>query len=998
MFRFMTPLNRVLTFSLAIILFFPEQTQAQRVIVRGQVKEAGTGETLPGVNVVIKGTNIGTVTDIDGRYTIEISEPTNSMLIFSYVGYVTQEMAVNNQTTIDITLEEDIDILQEIVVIGYGTVRKSDLTGSVSSIRGKDLGKVTSSNPMQSLQGKVPGVQVSSASGAPGSSVIVRIRGQGTFNVAAPIYVVDGVIVQDIDFLNSADIESVDILKDASATAIYGSRGANGVVMITTKKGKLGEPVISFNAEYSIQKLEKKIDLLNGREFAIVANQIKSGSYNNVDLVPDTDWQDLIFDIAPMQHYQISASGASEKTSYYIGMGYFNQEGIITKSNYERVTLKLNNSYNITNFIKIGNNIAVTPYKRQNTNGNAVFVAYRAWPTLEPFQPDGTYTPVPGVGNVLADIEYTNSFDNGLRTVGNFYGDVDFLKGIKFRSSFGVDIDNVKSKRFTPIYFVNSQQENSTDDLTKNYFFKTDWLWENTLSFNNETGPHYVDAVIGFTMQESSSEQVTLVGENLLRPDQDFWYINPNNINPNGILNGVNDDLNFSMISYLARFNYTLKDKYLFTATFRRDGSSKFTKENKYANFPSFAVGWNLINENFLREIPFLSNLKLRASWGIVGNEKIRYSSQFSLISNGLNAVFGTEDVQYPGSSYGISGNSGIKWENTHQTDIGFEFGFFGDQLIGELDYYNKRTKDILIPLLVPGYFGNGDGATIFFNAGEVVNKGLEYILAFRGETSSINYRIGTNGTTIHNETVKVRGTGGSDDELGGFANGQVTRSAPGLPIGAFYGYIVDGIFQNSAELNSYPHLNNTGVGDLRYRDVNADGVLNGDDRTMIGSPIPDFVYGLNLEVGYKGVELSIDFQGQAGNEIYNNKETVRPDLYNFEQRYFNYWTGDGSTNTDPRPSSGGVNFNNPSSHFIYNGSFFRLRSLTLAYNFPTSLISRARIQSAKVYFSGTNVFTISDYTGYSPEVSSEIVNLNGIDFGGYPVSQIFSIGLNVNF
>ncbi|MBL7857686.1 MAG: TonB-dependent receptor [Cyclobacteriaceae bacterium] len=970
---------------------------AQTRTIQGKVTDAENGQGLPGVNVVVQGTARGTTTDVDGVYTIELAAAENT-LNFTFVGYKTQTVQVGERTTINIALEVDVLTLEDIVVIGYGTVKKSDLTGSVSSMKGNDLNKIPAASPVLALQGKIPGVQITTASGAPGAGAIVRIRGVGTFNNASPIYVVDGVILDNIDFLNSGDIQSIEVLKDASATAIYGSRGANGVVMVTTKKGVMGQeyPTISVNADYSVQSLTNRIDLLSGREFAIIANEINPGSYNNVDAVPNTDWQDLLFQTAPIQNYQISAAGASAKIQYYVGIGYFNQKGIIPKSNYERLTIKLNNTYHLSKNVRFGNNLAFTPYSQQNTNNNSVFVVYRAQPTVNPYQPDGSYSPVPGVGNVLADLEYTNSYGKGIRSVGNFYTEVDFLKYFTFKSSFGVDFSYGKSKSFTPVFYVDPQQQNSTSDLNKSFGDNSTWLWENTINYTRNFGKSSLNAVVGYTMQETASEFISASGENILRDGEDFWYLDPGNIVPTTVNNGVSDDLNYSMISYLFRANYTYDRKYLLTVTYRRDGSSKFSKDNRFADFPSVALGWNVINENFLNDVAVLSNFKVRGSWGVIGNEKTRYDRRYSSVLNGVGGVFGAGEIYTTGSTYGPSGNPNLKWESTYQTDIGVELGFLEDKLTAEIDYYNKRTEDILIDLPVPGYLGNGDGASITYNAAEVLNKGIELNLGWNDEIlGGLKYRIGAIATTIHNEALKVKATGGEGDYQPNGAG--TTRTSVGLPLGAFYGYVVDGVFQNQAELDAYPHLSIAEVGDVRFVDTNKDGVLNGNDRTYIGSPIPKVLYGLNLEGAYKGFSLSIDFQGQQGNKIYNAKETVRPALYNFEQHVFDRWTGEGTSNTEPRSSAGGYNFL-PSTRFIQDGSFFRLRSISLAYGLPQQMIEKIHFKSAQVYVRGTNLFTVTKFTGYTPEVSSGSVLDNGIDSGGYPIPSVYSVGFNVTF
>jgi TonB-linked SusC/RagA family outer membrane protein len=974
---------------------------AQVKTVTGKVTAAEDGFGLPGVNVVVKGTSKGVSTDPDGNYSISLEQAENT-LVFSFVGYASQEVNVGNLTTLDVQLVSDAEQLEELVVIGYGTVKKSDLTGAVSTVKSGELTKIPSFSPVQALQGKVAGVQITSTSGAPGASAVVRIRGTGTFGSAAPIYVVDGVILDNIDFLNPSDIESMDVLKDASATAIYGSRGANGVIMVTTKKGKKGQevPVISFSTEYSVQKLQKKIDLLNGTEFATIVNEFKPGTYNNVDVVPNTDWQDLIFETAPIYSANFSLTGSTERTDYYFGIGYFNQDGIIPKSNYERLTIKLNNTFHLNKAVRVGNNINITPYNQQNTNGNAPFVVYRAQPVVTPFQADGSYSEVPGVGNVLADIENTNSFNKGVRGVGNIYAEVDILEGLTFKTSIGIDVEYRKNKNFTPAFYVSPQQQNGTSDLTKENSDRTSWLWENTLTYNKQFGVHSVNAVVGFTTQESTSEQMVVGAENLIREGEDFWYINPDNINEALVENTVDLNQNYSMMSYLARVNYTYNQRYLLTATFRRDGSSKFLEENRWGNFPALAVGWNIINEDFMQDSKIFSNLKLRASWGIIGNEKIDYSRIYSAVLNGVGAVFGKAETVYPGSTYGVSGNPNLKWENTEQLDLGVEMGFFNDQLTTEIGYYQKNTQDILINLPVPGYLGNGEGAAITYNAGEVLNKGFEFDVKWSSQWRDLRYTIGALGSTVHNEALKVMNTGGGGDQL--FNGSQTTRTAPGLPLGSFYGYVVDGIFQNQAELDAYPHNSQAGIGDLRFVDVNNDKVLNGFDRTNTGSPIPTFIWGFSLSLGYKSFDLSADFQGQSGNKIYNAKETVRPDLYNYEQHVWDRWTGEGTSNTEPRATAGGYNFL-PSSRFIQDGSFTRLRNVTIGYNLPGDLAEKIRMKTARVYVRGTNLFTWTNFTGYSPEVAGSTDTQGGnldrsIDNSTYPVTAIYSAGLNLTF
>lgn len=988
--------KKFLLLNLLLVLCLPEAF-AQKT-VSGRVTDAETGETLPGVNILILGKTKGTITNNDGSYTINMEEDENT-LVFSFIGYRPDTITVTTSRRVDVQLKVEALFIEDIVVVGYGVQRKSDLTGSVVSVKSEELTRIPTSSPMQALEGKVPGLQVASSSGAPGSGVVVRVRGVGTFNNSNPIYVVDGVILDNIDYLNTADIESMEILKDASATAIYGSRGANGVIIVTTKKSKLGTDKTTFNLSYenSYQKLINRIDLLSGREFATVVNVINPGTYNNIDAVPNTNWQDIIFDdgfSAPIHNIQFSASGATSKMQYYVGIGYYNQTGIINKSNFERLTVKLNNTYQLNKWLNIGNNVTIVPFKQQNTNGNVVFVAYRAWPVLEPYQADGSYTALPGTGNPLADIEYTNSFSNGLKGTGNIFGDATLTKGLVLRSSFGVDLGFNRSKSFSPTYFVSPQQQNSENDLYKGEGTQNSWIWENTLNYNHDFDRHHFDALAGFTMQDVTSENIGISGINVIRDAEDFWYINSNNINPNSVYNGIDASYYFSMISYLFRVNYSYNSRYLLTATYRVDGSSKFTKDNRYSGFPSVALGWNVHNESFLKNSMTINNLKLKISWGKIGNEKISYDKQYSLVGSGLDAVFGIGDFIIPGQTYETTGNPNLVWETTSQSNIGIELGLWDNKLTAELDYFSKTTSDILIALEIPGYIGNGSGSTITRNAAEVLNSGFEFNIRWNDHIGEFRYSVGLMGNTLHNEVKKISGSGATDDYLLG--GDGFTRSVVGKPVGAFYGYKVDGIFQNQAELDAYPHRSNAGIGDLRFVNTNGDNVLTDADRTYLGSPIPTLLMGLNLNASYKNFNLSIDVQSQFGSKIYNVKETVRPDLYNFEKHVKDFWRGEGTSNSEPRPTSGGYNFL-PSERFVQDGSFIRLRNVSVGYSIPKKFTDSINAGNIYVYLSGTNLLTFTKYTGYTPEILGGPID-NALDYGTYPVSSIFSAGIRVTF
>ncbi len=1001
---------------LVFLVLLSTQAFSQARTITGTVTDALTQETLPGASILVKGTTTGTVTDIDGKFILEA--PAGAItLVVSFVGYESVEIAVTTQAVIDIALNPSKVALEEVVVIGYGTVRKSDLSGSVASIKSEDITKITASNPVQSLQGRVSGVQVSSLNGAPGSSPVVRVRGVGTFNNTSPIYVVDGVILDDISFLNASDIASMEVLKDASATAIYGSRGANGVIMVTTKSGKTeeGKTVFNFTGEAGIQRVAKTIDLLDGREFAIISNEIKPGSYNNVDAVPNTDWQDLIFDIAPVQNYQLSASGASKTMNYYLGVGYFKQDGIIDRSSFQKITTKFNSTYNMTGWLKVGTNISITPFK-QRISPNVTYQAYRAQPLLVPYYDDGTYGVVYNVGNPFADLDNSNNYRNGFRGVGNIFAEAQIRKDFTFKTSFGLDGEYVKATNFTPAFTVYNpdgtatQQQNVLSDLTKASNDMITWLWENTLSYRKVINKHAFDAVAGYTMQRTRSEFFSITGANIIRDSESFWYINPAYIedpandvnNVSTITNGVDAGMYYSMISYLFRVNYTFADKYILTATFRRDGSSKFSEDNRYSNFPSFAAGWNISREQFMEDVDLISKLKIRASWGKIGNEKIPYLRRFSLVQSDIVAVFGNPSATFPAASYGVLGNPDLVWETTSQADIGLEVGILDDRLTAEFDFYNKVTSDILVDLTVPGYFGNGQGAKITYNAGEVLNRGFEYNLLWRDQVNEFKYNVGFLGSTIHNEVLQIGGSVGIDSLLiGGYlGNGiPVTRTEVGLPIGAFYGYQTDGVFQTQEEIDNYPRYTQEELrpGDLRFVDVNGDGVISPLDRTYLGSPIPKFIFGLSAGFEWKGIDFSLNIQGQTGNKIFNGKEVVRPDPYNFEAHVMDRWTGPGTSNEEPRPSFGGYNYN-ISDHFIYDGSFVRIRNIILGYTIPREWSSKLYMQNLRVYAKVDNLYTFTKFTGYSPEIGSSGVLDNGIDNGIYPITAVYSFGVNLTF
>lgn len=977
---------------MAALVSVPQILSAQSRTVTGTVISGDEDEPLIGVSIVVKGTNIGTTTDLDGNYSIDVRSPDDT-LRYTYIGYSPVEIRVGTQSVIDVEMNIDAQTLDEVVVIGYGTMRKSDLTGSVYSVRGEDLVKNPEANAIQALQGKVPGVQVSSSSGNPGESPVIRIRGVSTFLAgASPVFVVDGVILDDISFLNSSDIESIEVLKDASATAIYGTRGANGVIIVTTKSGREGKPLISASASYSIERVDNKIDLLESRDFANVVNELIPGTFNNIDALPNTDWQDEIFeDFTPIQKYDLSLSGGGGNATYYIGSSYFNQEGVLEKSDYERFTLKLNNSLEANNFLTLGSNLTFSKEEKTNPPG-VVAAAYRAWPTESPVDDQGNFIEVQGSGNPLASIFYANNFTDRLRAVGNIYAEVEIIEDLTFRSSYQLDWQHSENVGFSPVFFVSPAQMNEESDLSKTRRIDQSWIWENTLRYAREIDEHRFNLLAGYTAQETEREGLTGTIDNLIREERDFWFLDAGD---GTTIDAFNNGEIFSYLSYLFRINYTFRDRYLFTGTFRRDGSSKFGTNNRHGNFPSLALGWRLSEEPFMQANTLFTNLKLRLSWGINGNDKIPYQARFARVSSvNLEGVFGKDENLVSGATLSDAGNPDLQWENTETYDFGIEFGLLDNRLTGELEYYSKQTDKVLVPLLLPAHFGNGPFNRVVFNAADVKNTGLEFYLNWKDNIGDFSYSVGFLGSTVTNEVTDV----GAADEFisdGSLGNGQlVTRTETGSSIGSFYGYKVVGVFQNEAELTQYPVLSGQRVGDFRYLDADGDGVITPDDRVSLGSYIPDFLVGLNISAGWKNFELLVDIQGQFGNEIYNGKRAVRPELYNYETFILDRWTGPGTSDTQPRLTAGGLNYS-PSDWFIEDGSFLRLRSISLSYAFPTSLLERANLATANIFIRGTNLVTLTDFSGYSPEIASQNVLSSGIDLGTYPITATYSVGLN---
>lgn len=999
--------------------------QAQPFTIFGTVSDKN--EPLVGAAIYQLGTSNGTVTDVNGKFRLQVDG--EATLRVSYIGYTAQEISVKSNQSLNIILEEDNNQLDEVVVIGYGSVKKSDLTGSVATVKAEDFVNTAISSLDQGLQGKVAGMVVNMSSGQPGAPSSVRIRGTSSINGNnEPLYVIDGVFIvpetnvgavtgpslNPLSNINPADIESIEVLKDASATAIYGTRGANGVIIVTTKRGKRGTTVVSVNYTASVQELRKKIPMLNASQLAILGNEATDNGgaprrliyASPTNLGVGTDWQDQIFQLAPMNNVQISARGGSEMTTYSISANYFDQQGIITNSDFTKGNLRINLDQKLNQKVSIGTSLNIN---RSLLHGvvtdaeSAIPSSVTSWalafnPGLSVYDDNGDYTfenntSQPAVGNPVADINKTKQLSTSTRLLGNIFATWDITNALRFKSSIGTDAVFTGEKSFIPNDVKRGVASNGQAAIANQQGIN--WLFENTLSYNKKFGVHSINAVIGHTLQAYKNDF-------LFTATSDF---DDNRLGYNAIQVGSNKTLLFNgssgwqLQSFLGRVNYNLKEKYLFTASARVDGSSKFGTGNKYGLFPSLAFAWRIKDESFLASSKLITDLKLRTGYGVVGNEGIPPYSSLGLLET-TEAYFGETEIA-KGSGPASRQNNALKWETTSQFDMGVDLGIFDNRITLVADLYYKKTKDLLLNAPVP-YTSGFDYA--FFNVGTMENKGLEIALSTVNSTRAIKWNTSFNISFNRNKVLNLNSDEGipSDPLLG--INGWTSIDA-GQPIGTFYGYQTNGIIQLGEDPTKVPRFVDYAptYGDRKYVDQNGDGVLNEFDKIVLGNANPDFSYGFNNTISYKNISLNFFIQGVYGNQIVNfNKFSLESfdGNQNNSTAALNRWTPTNPSNEFPRANVS-PRVNTLSDHQVEDASYLRLKNITLSYDLA-KIMSRRNIKMSTFSFfvSAKNLITITKYSGYDPEVNRFIKNPRsfGADFGSYPSTKIFSTGLNVVF
>lgn len=998
--KYKMPISRLRMMVCLIGMLLPMCMFAQQITVQGVVKDQ-TGETVIGASVMEKGTTNGTITGIDGDFSLNMSP--NGTLVVSFVGYKTQEVQVKGQKQLQVVLSEDAEMLDEVVVIGYGTMKKSDLTGAVSSIGNKDIKDSPVSNLGQAIQGKISGVQIVDA-GKPGDNVSIKIRGLGSINNCDPLVVIDGVPTDlGLSSLNMADVERLDVLKDASATAIYGSRGANGVVMITTKRGTEGKGKLAVSANYSFQNATNVPSLLNAAQYAELSNDMMVNSGRNPnpewanpsELGAGTDWMDELLRTGVMQNYTVSYSGGNEKSHYYVSGGFLDQSGIVKSVNYRRFTFQSNSDAQVLKWLKFSNNITFSADTKKSGSYN-IGDALKALPIYPVKNEDGSWSGPDGnsewygsTRNPIGPTELNKSQTDGYNFLANLTAELTFTKWLKFKSTFGYDAKFWFIDNFTPKY---NWKPTPTEETSR---YKSDnksftYLWDNYFLFDHTFAEkHRVGLMAGMSAQWNTNDYLN-AQKNV------FMFDNVHEMDNGEEMYAIGgNETEWALLSYMARVNYSYEDRYLLTATIRRDGSSRFGKKHRWGTFPSVSVAWRASQEKWFPKNDYINDLKVRAGYGVTGSQASVGNYSYLASYNTSVYPFGISSGNQTALVSSTLANPYIHWEEVAQTNIGFDASLFNSRVMFSFDAYLKETRDMLVKASIPITSGFEDTTTTCTNAGKVRNQGIEMSLHTINLTGELGWE--TNLTATYNKNKIKDLNSDVPYYINQINNSYVTMLAKDYPINVFYGYVTDGIFQNQSEVNTHAVQPGAEPGDIRFRDLNNDGVINDSDRTVIGNPNPSWLFSMNNSLSYKGFELSVFLQGIAGNKIYNANNidnTGMAAAYNQTTDVLKRWQGEGTSNSMPRAVFGDPNQNTRvSDRFVENGSYLRLKNITLSYTFPKQWLQKAQIENARLSLSCENVATITGYSGFDPEVG-----INGIDQNRYPISRTFSLGLNFNF
>lgn len=998
--KYKMPISRLRMMVCLIGMLLPMCMFAQQITVQGVVKDQ-TGETVIGASVMEKGTTNGTITGIDGDFSLNMSP--NGTLVVSFVGYKTQEVQVKGQKQLQVVLSEDAEMLDEVVVIGYGTMKKSDLTGAVSSIGNKDIKDSPVSNLGQAIQGKISGVQIVDA-GKPGDNVSIKIRGLGSINNCDPLVVIDGVPTDlGLSSLNMADVERLDVLKDASATAIYGSRGANGVVMITTKRGTEGKGKLAVSANYSFQNATNVPSLLNAAQYAELSNDMMVNSGRNPnpewanpsELGAGTDWMDELLRTGVMQNYTVSYSGGNEKSHYYVSGGFLDQSGIVKSVNYRRFTFQSNSDAQVLKWLKFSNNITFSADTKKSGSYN-IGDALKALPIYPVKNEDGSWSGPDGnsewygsTRNPIGPTELNKSQTDGYNFLANLTAELTFTKWLKFKSTFGYDAKFWFIDNFTPKY---NWKPTPTEETSR---YKSDnksftYLWDNYFLFDHTFAEkHRVGLMAGMSAQWNTNDYLN-AQKNV------FMFDNVHEMDNGEEMYAIGgNETEWALLSYMARVNYSYEDRYLLTATIRRDGSSRFGKKHRWGTFPSVSVAWRASQEKWFPKNDYINDLKVRAGYGVTGSQASVGNYSYLASYNTSVYPFGISSGNQTALVSSTLANPYIHWEEVAQTNIGFDASLFNSRVMFSFDAYLKETRDRLVKASIPITSGFEDTTTTYTNAGKVRNQGIEMSLHTINLTGELGWE--TNLTATYNKNKIKDLNSDVPYYINQINNSYVTMLAKDYPINVFYGYVTDGIFQNQSEVNTHAVQPGAEPGDIRFRDLNNDGVINDSDRTVIGNPNPSWLFSMNNSLSYKGFELSVFLQGIAGNKIYNANNidnTGMAAAYNQTTDVLKRWQGEGTSNSMPRAVFGDPNQNTRvSDRFVENGSYLRLKNITLSYTFPKQWLQKAQIENARLSLSCENVATITGYSGFDPEVG-----INGIDQNRYPISRTFSLGLNFNF